>query len=81
MDDDDAEALTGQAVDEALAALDYTWGDAYEPAYDEDRGWHALRLDGLGGLITGADPGDLHREIAADYAFMPVRRVSGPGGR
>lgn len=79
--DDEAAALTGRAIEDALAGLDFTWGDAYEPDYDEEHGWHALRLDGLGGRITGADPADLNREIAADYAVNPVRAGSRAGER
>jgi len=40
---------------------------------DEDD-WHAKRRDGLGGVLTGADPEGLYKAITDDYALKPVPR-------
>jgi hypothetical protein len=66
------------ADDQALAALRWHWGEAYEIGRDDDRGWHARRHDGLGGDLTAADPDGLHAGIAADYAVRPVPRSCTP---
>jgi hypothetical protein len=78
---------TGQERDElppwekeALEALRWHWGDAYEIGRDDASDWHARRRDGLGGLLTGAGPDELGQAVVADYSFRPVPPGS-PGGR
>jgi hypothetical protein len=65
--------LTGAGQD-ALAALRFNWGEAYEISHDDEHGWHARRLDGLGGLISGSDPEGLRAAIWEDYGLKPVPR-------
>jgi hypothetical protein len=60
--------LTGQA----LEALRFGWGDAYEISCDG--GWQARRRDGLGGVITAPDPDALWTAIKDDYALKAVPR-------
>jgi hypothetical protein len=60
--------LTGQA----LEALRFGWGDAYEISCDG--GWQARRRDGLGDDITAPDPDALWAAICEDYALKPVPR-------
>lgn len=69
------------ARDQALEALRFHWGDAYEIGEDDENGWWAKRRDGIGGLITAADPDELRRLIYADHDLMPVPRDFGPGKR
>jgi hypothetical protein len=59
---------------EALDALRWHWGDAYEIGRDEDRGWWARRRDGRGRDLTAATPDELLAEITADYTLRPVPR-------
>ncbi len=59
---------------EALEALRWHWGDAYEIGHDDEHGWHAARRDQIGGLLTGAGPDELGHAITEDYAFKPVPR-------
>jgi hypothetical protein len=56
----------------ALEALRWNWDDAYRIGWDDDRGWHARRRDGLGGDILGTGPDELGAAIREDYS---VRRV------
>ena len=69
------------ARDQALEALRFHWGDAYEIGEDDEHGWWAKRRDGKGGLITAADPDELRRLIYEDHDLMPVPRDLGPGER
>jgi hypothetical protein len=66
---------------DAIEELRWHWGDAYEIGFDDDRGWHARRRDGLGGRLIAADPDDLIGVIAADYALKPVPRSVTPADR
>ena len=59
---------------EALDALRWHWGEAYEIGRDDASGWHARRRDRLGGPLTGAGPDELGQAIVADYSFRPVPR-------
>ena len=65
------------AIEEALGALWWHWGDAYDIGHDE-RGWQARRRDGLGGDLTAPDPDALYGVIGADYALRPVPRGAAP---
>jgi len=56
----------------ALEALQYEWGTAYEIEGDGES-WRAHRLDGLGGWVEANAPDDLRNQIFADYALKPVR--------
>jgi len=64
---------------EALEALVFHWGDAYEIEHTEARGWRARRRDGLGGWLTAASPEGLLAGISADYQVKPVPRPGGEG--
>lgn len=59
---------------EALDALQWHWGDAYEIGRDDDRGWWAQRGDRRGQDLKAATPDELLAEITADYALRPVPR-------
>jgi hypothetical protein len=59
-------------IEQALEALRFHWGDAYEIGHDDERGWWAKRRDGLGGDLTAAEPDQLHAAIVADYNLNPV---------
>ena len=66
------ETAAGKAGMNALDALRYDWGSAYEiEGNGED--WRARRLDGLGGWIEANSPDDLRNQIFADYALKPVQ--------
>src|SRR5260370_8426148 len=67
------------ATGQALEALRWNWGDAYEIGHDDERGWWAKRRDGVGGYLTAADPGELRAVIYADHDLMPVPRDFDPG--
>jgi hypothetical protein len=70
------ETVTGKAGMNALDALRYDWGSAYEIEGDGDY-WRARRLDGQGGWIEAQSPDDLCNKIFSDYALKPVR-LQGP---
>jgi hypothetical protein len=78
MDDDEAEALAEKSRDDALAALWFSWDQAYEIGIDADGQWRARRRDGLGERMAADDPDDLRRQIRADYEFKPVERADPP---
>jgi hypothetical protein len=59
---------------QALEALRFGWGDAYEIGRDDERGYWARRRDRLGGDMTAADPDRLWAEINADDALKAVPR-------
>ncbi len=59
---------------QALEALRFGWGDAYEITSDNAHGWQARRRDGLGGAITAPDPDALWTAICEDYILKPVPR-------
>jgi hypothetical protein len=59
---------------DALAALQWDWGEAYEIGRDAQHGWHARRRDGLGDDLTGASPEELRGVIRVDYARKRVSR-------
>jgi hypothetical protein len=72
---------TDQAQDElkpwdeaALKTLRWHWGEAYRIGHDDEHGCWAARRDQIGGLLTGAGPDELEREIIADYVLKPVPR-------
>ena len=66
---------------DALEAIRYGWGDAYEVGCDDARGWWARRRDGLGGDITAPGADELWSAILADYTLKPVPRDLPAGGR
>jgi hypothetical protein len=70
----DAAVIQVRAEEDALDALRFGWGDAYEIGHDEERGYWARRRDGLGGEMTAAGPDRLWEEIRADYTFKAVPR-------
>jgi hypothetical protein len=76
-----ADGVAAAAGRDALEALRWHWGDAYEIGFDDERGWHARRRDGLGGWLTAPDSDDLFGVIAADYALKPVPRSVTPADR
>jgi hypothetical protein len=73
---------TGNIVDalarDALEALLWHWGDAYEIGRDDERGWHAKRRDEPGGSLSAPAADELYGVIAADYALKPVLRGVAP---
>jgi hypothetical protein len=74
MDEAEPQAAGGgiSAADkDALGALRFGWGDAYEIGFDAERGYWALRRDGLGGDITAGDLDGLFEAIIEDYAVKP----------
>ncbi len=62
----------GKAAMNALDALRFDWGSAYEIKGDGDQ-WRARRLDEIGGWIEATDPDALRNEIISDYTLKPVR--------
>ena len=74
MDEDAPQAARASTVEAELAALRFGWDEAYEIGWDEKRGYHARRLDGLGGDLTASDPDGLRQAIWDDYALKPVPR-------
>jgi hypothetical protein len=66
------ETAGGEAAMNALDALRYDWGSAYEIEGTDDE-WRARRLDGLGGWIEAESPDGLRNQIFCDYALKPVR--------
>lgn len=69
----DQRAAAGRtAEDHALEALRHDWGGAYEIGHDDERGYWARRLDGLGGDITAGTPGDLAAAMTGDCDLKPV---------
>jgi hypothetical protein len=69
-----APGMAGTAVRYALEAVRFDWGEAYAIERDDEHGWRAKRLDGLGGWLTAAGADGLYEVIAADYALKPVPR-------
>ena len=59
-------------VDEARAldALRLSWGDVYDVGHEYGR-WVASRRDGRGGLLEGATPDELNRQLRSDFGAMP----------
>lgn len=66
------ESDVGKAGMNALDALRYDWGSAYEIEHNGEE-WRARRLDGLGGWIEADSPDDLRNQVFSDYALKPVR--------
>jgi hypothetical protein len=64
------ETAGGKAAMNALDALRYGWGSAYE-IESADGEWRARRLDGLGDWIEAEIPDDLRHQIFSDYALKP----------
>lgn len=65
-------------IDAELGALRFHWGSAYKIEFSDEDGWHAKRLDGRGGWLTGADPEALYKAITDDYTLKPVARSYAP---
>jgi len=61
----------------ALDAIRFSWGDAYEIGHDDEHGFWAARRDRIGGLILAGGPEELRRAVADDYAGRPVPRGAG----
>jgi hypothetical protein len=74
MDEAAPQAARTGADGAALAALRFGWGEAYQIGCDPVRGWHARRLDGIGGDITADDADGLWNAMLEDYCFKPVPR-------
>lgn len=70
---------SGSTSKNALDALLWDWGEAYEIEMpDVDHGWRARRLNGLGGWMGADSAEDLRSQIVSDYVAKPVRRPSDP---
>ena len=65
-------------IQSELEALRFHWDTAYEIEFDDEHGWRARRRDGLGGVLTGADPDELYKAITDDYSVKPVPRSYAP---
>lgn len=63
-----------QPSDDALEALRWNWGEAYEIEVVDDE-WRARRRDGLGGWLTASNADELHNQILSDYMLKPVPRT------
>jgi hypothetical protein len=59
----------------ALDLLGQAWGDAYDIGRDDQTWWYR-RKDGIGRIHTTPSAAELHKLIADDHAFFPVRRAS-----
>jgi hypothetical protein len=67
---------------DALDAIRFGWGDAYQIGHDDERGYWAARRDRIGGLLTAGDPDELRQAISDDYSVKPVpREPAARGGR
>jgi hypothetical protein len=58
-----------------LDQLVQAWGDSYDIGHDGQAWWYRRR-DGAGSTHTASSPGEMHKLIADDHAFFPVRRAS-----
>jgi hypothetical protein len=71
----DKAAPQAATVDEdALSALEFSWGEAYEIGHDAERGYWARRRDGIGGDLTAPGLDELWQAVRADYDLKPVPR-------
>ena len=68
-----------RADQEALAGLEFHWGDAYMTGRDETGTWWAARRDRIGAVLTAPSAAELQAAIRADYAASPVPRESRAG--
>jgi hypothetical protein len=59
----------------ALDVLEQAWGDTYDIGRDDQTWWYR-RKDGTGRTHTASSSGELHKLIADEHAFFPVRRAS-----
>jgi hypothetical protein len=59
--------------EQALAALQWGWGEAYVITRDDNE-YHAKRRDGLDGTITEETADALWAAIWEDYSLKPVPR-------
>ena len=80
MDGDNRAAGAAQTDGQALAALQYGWGDAYMIGCDDEHGWWAARRDQIGRYLTAHDPDGLWTAIQEDYDLKPVPRDLLSGG-
>jgi hypothetical protein len=64
---------SGKTAMNALDALRFDWGTAYEIEGDGDY-WRTRRLDGLGGWLEATNPDALRNKIISDYTLKPVRQ-------
>jgi hypothetical protein len=62
--------------EDALEALRFHWGEAYEIEAPGGQ-WRAKRRDGLGGWTEASGPDGLDTAISADYAVKAVPRDLG----
>ena len=74
MDETELQPVRASMVEVELTALRFNWDEAYEIGWDEERGYHARRLDGLGGNLTASGPDELRKTIWDDYTLKPVPR-------
>lgn len=66
-------AAADAATVNALEALRWNWGEAYEVNMVNDE-WRARRRDGLGDWLIAPNAGGLRNRILSDYMFKPVPR-------
>ena len=61
----------GEAAVNALDALRWNWGSAYQIETDGDT-WRARRLDRLGGWMEADSAEALRSQVVSDYMTKPV---------
>jgi hypothetical protein len=66
-----AGAGSGETAMNALDALRWNWGSAYEIETDGGT-WRARRLDRLGGWMEAGSAEELRSQIVSDYMTKPV---------
>jgi hypothetical protein len=59
----------------ALDLLEQAWGDDYDIGRDDQTWWYR-RENGIGCTHTAPSTAELHKLIADEHAFFPVRRAS-----
>jgi hypothetical protein len=65
------ETVKSKTAMNALDALRWDWGKAYEIDGADDE-WRARRRDGLGGWMEAGSAEDLRNQILSDYLMKPV---------
>jgi hypothetical protein len=71
----DREEVLRRLEQDALEALRFNWGEAYEFTV-KDGTWTATRRDGLRGPLEAASPDDLRVAMWGDYSTRAVQRLT-----
>jgi hypothetical protein len=59
----------------ALDQLIQAWGDSHDISHDSQT-WQYRRKDGTRVAHAAPSPGELHKLIANDHTFFPLRKAS-----